>query len=133
MHPQSRWLTIVVVFSLGTGAACGATEASKSKQTMVLTEQSAGAIAHASVGEAIEIRLPAQPGTGFSWVPKGPAGMVSAQGPVLENPLPGGQQTQRFIFSAQRAGTYRVNFSYDQPWAGGIKGAKTQSFTVVVR
>ena len=86
------------------------------------------------VGTSVEIRLKAQSGTGFSWVPKQWAALVTPMPPLRGNrAMPGGTQIQRFRFQARHAGTYPVSFSYDQPWRGGIKGARTKTFTIIVR
>ena len=84
-------------------------------------------------GAPVEIRLRAQPGTGFSWFPKGPVSMLRSMEPMRGEGTLGGWETQRFRFSTKRAGTYRLAFTYDQPWPGGIKAARSKSFTITVR
>ena len=123
----------VVLLTWGAATACGASERPDMREPMILTEQSPDAAAHARLGQPVEIRLRAQPGTGFSWVPQGPAKFLSPMEPIRGEALPGGWQTQRFRFSVRRAGTYRVTFSYEQPWPGGIKGARVRTFTIGVR
>ena len=85
------------------------------------------------VGSPIEIRLKARPGTGFSWSPKKSAGTLSAMESIRGEAMPGGWETQRFRFLANRGGTYRVTFSYDQPWPGGVKAAQSKTFIITVR
>lgn len=99
----------------------------------VLTEQSRGLVS-AQVGVPIEIQLRAQPGTGFSWVPTRPvAGLTDLKPIKASKPMPGSAQMQRFRFVAPARGTYRLVFSYDQPWKGGSKRARTKGFIVVAR
>jgi predicted secreted protein len=100
--------------------------------TIVLTEPTSAPLS-AHVGQSVEIRLRSQPGTGFSWVPKTNSSRLTVLDPIAGPPMPGGWQTQRFLFKARRPGTYRLTFSYDRPWAGGTKGAKNATFTIRVR
>jgi hypothetical protein len=123
---------IAIGLGWGTAAACGASRPTEANAITVLTEQSAG-VAQVRIGTPVEIRLKAQFGTGFSWVPKESRSMVSPMAPMKGSAMPGGWQIQRYRFTAQRSGIYRVSFSYDQPWAGGIKGAHAKTFTIHVQ
>jgi predicted secreted protein len=100
-------------------------------KSVILTEQTA-APAKARVGDAVEIRLKSQPGTGFSWSPKSGAANLSPLPALKGQAIPGGWQTQRFRFVAKWPGTYRLIFAYEQPWAGGTKAARTKRFTIIV-
>jgi hypothetical protein len=137
---MGRMLRPAMAFAaaLGTGLAVAAAPAvakkAEAKPSMILTEDSGGFIS-TRIGVPVEIRLKAQPGTGFSWSPGGTgAGVLTELKPVQSSkPMPGAAQTQRFRFLSNRAGTYRLNFSYDQPWRGGTKGARIKNFLIVVR
>jgi hypothetical protein len=105
----------------------------EAKPSTVLTEDSRGFVS-GRIGVPIEIRLKAQPGTGFSWAPTRPVAGLTDMKPIKAyKPKPGSSQVQRFKFVPPARGTYRLNFSYSQPWRGGTKGAKTKSFIVVAR
>lgn len=130
--PASRfWRAIAVGLSWGAAAACHA-EPKGAITTAILTEQSVDTM-RVKPGAPVEIRLRAQPGTGFSWFPNASASMLSSMEPMRDDGAPGGWETQRFRFSTKRAGTYRLAFTYDQPWPGGIKAARSKSFTITVR
>ncbi len=100
----------------------------------ILTDQSSNSVTKLRVGEPVEIRLAAQPGTGFSWAPTRSTPMLTLMAPLKPaTMLPGGTQMQRYRFKSNRPGTFVVAFTYGQPWKGGTKRAKTRSFTLAVR
>lgn len=84
--------------------------------------------------EGVEIRLRVQGGTGYSWRPTSYQSKIHPL-PQMQSRgmMPGGKETQRFLFRTRHKGFYMLNFSYGQPWKGGAKGAKSRSFTVQVR
>lgn len=130
---KPAWLATALALSLGGAPAPAAANPSKAKPATILTEQSRGAVT-VRAATPVEIRLPAQAGTGFSWVPKLWAANVTALPPLRgSGAMPGGTQIQRFRFMTKRPGTYPVSFSYEQPWRGGTKGARTKSFLIIVR
>lgn len=127
------WPVIAVGIGLTLASAPVASKRVEAQPAKILTEDSRGMIS-ARVGVPIEIRLRAQPGTGFSWVPRVSASLVTELKPVRSSrAMPGGWQTQRFRFVAKRPGTYRLGFSYEQPWRGGTKGARTKGFLIIAR
>lgn len=114
-------------------SAAVASKPDKTRSATVLTEQSHGAVT-TTVGTPVEIRLESQAGTGFSWVPKQWASLITPMPPLPASAaMPGGTQVQRFRFVSKSAGTFPVTFSYDQPWRGGTKGARTRTFLIIVR
>ena len=130
-HPM--WVATAFALSLGAAPPSAAAKPAKAKPAMVLTEQWRGLVT-ARVGVPIEIRLQAQAGTGFSWVPTRSANVLTEMKPIRgSKALPGGTQIQRFQFLASRKGTYLLSFSYQQPWSGGSKGARTKTFTIIAR
>src|SRR4051812_28584630 len=119
-RPLAR--AIALGLTCGIASACAATIPAGSTRPPILTEQTSGAVLRTRVGVPVEIRLRAQPGTGFSWFPTSYAAHLTAMEPIRGPAIPGGWQIQRFRFVAKSAGTYHVTFSYDRPWAGGTKG-----------
>jgi predicted secreted protein len=119
---------MILELACGTAATHAASRPHGANTTVVLTEQAA--VGQTRVGVPVEIRLRVQPGTGFSWFPKNLAPNLTAMRPIRGLAVPGGWQIQRFRFLAKHAGTYRLTFSYDQPWARGTKGARSLTFTV---
>jgi|SRR5215208_2838218 predicted secreted protein len=130
-RPMAR--AIFLGLACGIASACAATIPIGAKNPPILTEQSSGAVLRTRVGVPVEIRLREQPGTGFSWFPTSFAANLTAMEAIRGPAIPGGSQLQRFRFVAKHVGTYRVAFSYDQPWAGGSKGARSAAFTINVR
>jgi len=127
------WPAFALALGLALVATPGLAASPEGRRASVLTEDWRG-IVLGQVGVPIEIRLRSQPGTGFSWVATRSANLVTQMKPVKgARALPGGWQVQRFRFLAMRAGTYRLGFSYDQPWRGGTKGARVKNYLIMVR
>lgn len=127
---------ILAAAALAAAAGVAGTPASatkpESKPATIVTEDSRGLVS-ARIGDPIEIRLRAQPGTGFSWVPTRFVAGLSEMKPVrASKPMPGSAQFQRFRFVPTARGTFPLSFSYDQPWRGGTKGAR-KTFLIIVR
>lgn len=100
----------------------------------MLSEADAGAPRRVAVGEAFEVALDAQLGTGFSWRPSAVAGLVQLGEPRTAGAeRPGGAETQRFRFKATAPGRYVLEFVYGQPWAADQKGARRVGFTIEAR
>jgi hypothetical protein len=128
-----RPLWLATAFALNQGSVPAAANPAKMKPATILTEQSRGLVM-AKVGVPVEIRLQAQAGTGFSWVSTRSTDVLTEKKPLrASKALPGGTQVQRFQFLAKRPGTYLLSFSYQQPWRGGTKGARTKTFTIIAR
>lgn len=90
------------------------------------------------VGQLLEVRLPVQAGTGYSWTAApdaGPALQFIGQHtlhPFDGNMMMGGTQTQMFIYRAVQRGRGDVRMVYRRPWEGGIPPAKTVDIAVTV-
>ncbi|MFP5330636.1 MAG: protease inhibitor I42 family protein, partial [Alphaproteobacteria bacterium] len=122
-----------LALAVAVAAAPAAASPSKTQPAIVLNEDSRSLVS-ARVGLPIEIRLRAQSGTGFSWIPTRPVpGLTSLKPVSAKKSMPGSAQVQRFRFVASAPGTYRLSFSYDQPWKGGTKGARTKGFIIFAR
>ena len=127
-------IRLALIFLASGVAGCGSAALARAPQSIVLTAQSSKSITNVRVGEPVEIRLEAQAGTGFLWIPTRSASMVKAMEPLRPARMrAGGTETQRFRFKAKHKGVYVVSFSYAQPWSGGTKGAKSRSFTISAR
>ncbi|MFP5328698.1 MAG: protease inhibitor I42 family protein [Alphaproteobacteria bacterium] len=130
---RRSWPAMALGLGLALAPLAGAAASPEGRRASVLTEDWRG-IVLGQAGVPIEIRLRSQPGTGYSWVVTRSANLVTPMKPLKgARSLPGGWQVQRFRFLAMRAGTYRVAFSYDQPWRGGAKGAKVKNYLIMVR
>ena len=90
------------------------------------------------IGKSLPVRLPAQPGTGYSWkvLPADAAILETVGEPAAEakgKGKPGGQETQVFHFLAKGAGTVALTFQYARGWEKDSKPAQTKTFHIVVR
>lgn len=120
-------------------AACtandGAGANAPAPAAVTLTEADAGSTRTVARGSPIELRLPAQLGTGYSWRRTDTTAIASMGEPVTETASrqPGAAETQLFRLRAGTAGTHTLRFVYEQPFAGGEKNARSVEFTLDVR
>ena len=91
--------------------------------SVVLTEQTNGRKMSVRKGTRIEVRLPAQLGTGYMWrVIKTPSVLDPVGEPTVETPKPdagktvGGKEIQNFRFVAARTGTGVLELAYARGW-----------------
>lgn len=91
-------------------------------------------------GQLLEVRLPMQAGTGYSWAASGDGGSLefidqTTLHPWGGAPTVGGSQTQMFIYRAIAPGEAVLRFAYRRPWEGGVPPAKMveQKVTVASR
>jgi predicted secreted protein len=100
-----------------------ATQDQKSAETSVTTKQE------------VQLRLPAQPGTGFSWTLLNKVSLVKLKGQSTEpaaKAQPGAWQTQVFRFKAKKAGSETLEFGYRRSWEKGTPPAKTFSLRITI-
>jgi inhibitor of cysteine peptidase len=107
---------------------------------LVLDEQAAGKTIAAAVGRRIEVRLPGNPTTGYTWVLKSIGGdAVRSLGdpafvrPAEAEPRVGAGGTFVFSLLAEKPGTAEVTFIYVRPWERDKAPAKTFAVTFDVR
>ena len=85
-------------------------------------------------GGRLEVRLPAQLGTGFGWQP--PASRLFKVTPSVEpgpGPgMPGGPEMQVFVLSADRTGTETLVFEYRRPWEKDVAPSRRYRLEVSV-
>lgn len=89
-------------------------------------------------GQLLEVRLPMQAGTGYSWAATGDGGNIEFIEQVTLHPwgaapTVGGSQTQMFIYRAIAPGEAVLRFAYRRPWETGVAPAKTVETVVSVR
>ena len=81
------------------------------------------------LGQLLEVRLPMQAGTGYSWAASSDTGTLefidqTTLHPWGGAPAVGGSQTQMFIYRAVGPGEATLRFAYRRPWEGGVPAAK---------
>jgi inhibitor of cysteine peptidase len=82
------------------------------------------------------VRLPRQPGTGFSWQLLSSPSMVKLEAQSSEVPgqsRPGTRQVQAFRFQATGVGQDTLRFSYRRPWEKETPPAQIFSLAVTVK
>lgn len=90
------------------------------------------------MGQLLEVRLPVQAGTGYSWsVDADQADNLefidqSTLQPWGAPQLMGGSQVQRFTYRAIGPGPATLRFAYRRPWLGGVPPAQTTEVDVTV-
>ncbi len=96
------------------------------------------------VGDTFTISIDSNATTGFSWTEQANISnsniltqtaheYIAPQSENSETPIVGAPGSEEWTFKANQAGTAKVNLSYDRPWTGGEKGARTLELTVVVK
>ena len=93
--------------------------------------------ARLQLGQLIEVRLPVQAGTGYSWFADDTSSKLeyideSKYHPWGEPQLMGGKQTQMFIYRAIAPGAATLRFAYRRPWLPGEPPAQTAEQRVII-
>jgi len=126
------WLAMLVA----SVSALRAAEPGGSASVKVLTQKDNGAVVTLTLKSRLMIRLPTQPGTGFSWTPKAASSLLRLVKTYEEVPahvLPGGIETKVFVFRPAASGTDQLELDYRRPWEHGVPPAKVFRFTATVK
>ncbi len=102
---------------------------------MIVTENQNGTTTTIARDQSLEIRLPAQAGTGYSWTlanPTAPLKLVRSDTAAAAD-RPGGPQTQLFVLQPTNTGAGDVVINYSRPWEKDKPPARTFVLHVVVR
>ena len=124
-------------------AACAALAGSASAQGApdlrppVVVGETSGPVT-LKMGQLLEVRLPMQAGTGYSWAASSDTSNLefidqATLHPWGGAPTVGGNQTQMFIYRAIGPGEAVLHFAYRRPWEGGVPPAKTVEQRVTVK
>ena len=101
----------------------------------ILTQKDNGAAVTVTLKSRLMIRLPTQAGTGFSWTLKATNSLLRLVRRYEEAPpqmLPGGTETEVFVFAPIASGTDQLELDYRRPWEHGVPPAKVFRLTVTV-
>ena len=122
---------------LGTLLGCSAGPAvTASSPDGSVTLGDSPAVAQIEVGGTVEVRLPAQFGTGFRWIAVGiPAGMTLAGESIAPNgsTLDGRRDIQVIRLRGEKPGHYEVRFVYRRPFEPDAAPARTVTHRIEVR
>jgi inhibitor of cysteine peptidase len=100
-----------------------------------LTETDNGASVALTSKSRLMVRLAVQAGTGYSWTPKSASSLLRLVKSYVETPthgLPGGTETQVFVFTPIASGTDELEIDYRRPWEHGGAPAQVFRFTATV-
>jgi predicted secreted protein len=125
------WLGMVVVSASGLRA----TEPGGPAVVKILTQKDNGAAVTLTLKSRLIIRLPTQPGTGFSWTPKATSSLLRLAKnyeKTSAHMLPGGTETKVFVFTPVASGTDQLELDYRRPWEHRVAPAKVFRFTATV-
>ena len=99
-----------------------------------LTESDNGGELSVAVGDAIEIALPENPGTGYRWIVRaGGEPCLSLESERFERvgSMPGRGGVHHWTFKTVAAGSAAIEMSYVRPWEKNVPPAR--SFTIKLR
>jgi predicted secreted protein len=106
-----------VAAALGAAGCQAATQ--EASQMVVVSSAQDGATVALRAGGRLQLRLPAQLGTGYSWAPDPSPGLLRLDGQRVASPAelrPGGTETQVLDFTATGAGSETLLLAYRRPW-----------------
>ncbi len=127
----NKTLMLAMIVSVGMMCSCSV------KPAVTVTEADNGAAIDINSGEILEVKLPAQLGTGFGWkvasagknlARKGEPEQVSSGGEK-----PGGPELQSFKFKAGDKGVSELTLQYAEGWKKDVKPLKDFKLTVNVK
>ena len=89
------------------------------------------------VGHQLDVRLCANPSTGFAWdtpIATGDRTLEALDRGILQQVggAPGASGLEWFTFRTTSSGSTMLRFTYSQPWDGGTKGAWSVDLAVTV-
>ena len=118
-------------------AAAAAAQDAPDLRPPVVVGESSGPV-RLEIGQLLEVRLPMQAGTGYSWAASGDSSALEFIDEVTLNPFGGaptvgGSQTQMFIYRAIGPGEARLRFAYRRPWESGVAPEKSVEQEVTIR
>lgn len=102
---------------------------------IVITEDQANHTISAHRGELVTIKLPSQPGTGYSWQfssSNAKVATLDGQPEILSDgtTMPGGVETQVFHVRIRHSGKAKLLLKYVRPWEKSVPPQKTFMVTV---
>lgn len=98
---------------------------------IILNDTACGTRQVVTVGEVLEVRLPANPTTGYRWQVTTAALLLQQQGGAVyqsETQRSGAGGLTSFIFSATTPGNGLLELAYQRPWEENTQPLKTCSF-----
>jgi len=126
------WLVLLLLMFVSTSQQ---SVSAKDTQVVTATQDQKSAEASVTTNHELQVRLPSQPGTGFSWQLLRTPSLVKLKGQSTEPPdksRPGAWQMQMFRFQAGTPGSETLQFGYRRLWEKDTPPAKTFSLVVTI-
>ncbi len=147
MKALATLILLGIIFVLG---ACSSVKAAPDEHSIVISPDDFNNTTNVSkqvevnVGDTFTISLDSNATTGFSWTEQANISnsnilsqtaheFIAPQSENSETQIVGAPGSEEWTFKANQIGTAKVNLSYDRPWTGGEKGARTFELIVVVK
>jgi inhibitor of cysteine peptidase len=133
-------LVLIIIGTAVAAAGCGS-KADAASGPFKLTEADNGKAVAIKVGDLVQVVLPGNPTTGYSWstsLSDTDSAVLQQQGDAVyaqESPdssLVGSGGTFSFTFKAAAPGQVALKFDYARPWEQGAAPIQTFSATVTV-
>jgi inhibitor of cysteine peptidase len=106
---------------------------------IIVTERQSGQTIALKTKQILEVRLPSNPSTGYSWELTERSELLQqvgkqsfAQEPQKRN-MPGAGGTEMWRFKAEKQGRVKLSFAYRRPWEKGIPAKQTIDYTAVIK
>lgn len=130
-----KWLYMLSLICLGLLlAGCGGGTAG---EPLAVTTAQAGSMIELAVGQELQVSLPANPSTGYSWevAPDSTAVLVQEGEPEFasDSQLLGAGGLETLRLTAQKAGSGTLRLIYHRPWEEGVEPAEVFTLEVVIR
>ncbi len=134
-------LVLIIVGTAIAGAGCGS-QGGAASGPVKLTEADNGKTVTIKVGDTVQVILPGNPTTGYSWstsLSDKDAAVLQQQGDAAytqestDPSLVGGGGTFTFDFKAMAPGQVVLRFDYARPFETGVAPIQTYSVTVTVK
>jgi predicted secreted protein len=133
-HRAGYGFVLLMVATLGVTFA-RADVAHAQPHVVSIAEGQNGTTTTISKDQILQIRLPAQAGTGYSWtLAADPTALLKlARSDTTSADRPGGPQTQFFVLQPTNTGAGDVVINYSRPWEKDNPPVRTFVLHVVVR
>ncbi len=128
------WVAAFLTFGVLSWQVCGA----QSPASMVVTAADAGRVVNLKAGDTFEVRLEANPSTGYGWTVSPEKSTIVRQKSMKfmrggAGDVPGAGGTNIWKFEGVKAGNEKLMFSYRRPWEKGVPAVKTVWYSVIVQ
>lgn len=121
MQTRRRYLAVLVPLLLSVSAPAAAQQ---DRAAMQLSSADNGRAVQMAPGQTVSIKLPAQPGTGYSWTVVQSQALTLIQNEFTGESVPGGRQLQVLTFRADAPGANSLVLAYRRPWERGADAGR---------